>query len=77
MTMSDEIQWGYVAIEGSRVYHLQRATDSDLTWCGIDLSNARFQVVERDKTAKILCKRCHRLGDFKGVRVDAPRRIRS
>ena len=63
--MSDEIQWGYVALEGSNVYHRQRVTDPDLTWCGIDLSNARFQAVEPDKTAKILCKRCRRLGDIK------------
>jgi hypothetical protein len=75
--MSDEIQWVYIAIEGSPVYHRQRVADSDLTWCGIDISNARFQVVERDKTAKILCKRCHRLGDFKRVRVEGRRRPHS
>ncbi len=63
--MSDEIQCGYIALEGCHVYHRQRVTDPDLTWCGIDISNARFQAVECDKTEKILCKRCRRLGEIK------------
>jgi hypothetical protein len=53
----------YVALPNS-VRHAKRATNPSLAWCGIDVSNQRFRLLEPEDVAALrFCGNCRRFGE--------------